>query len=111
MKLDGSEAKQLGSLSWDMGIEKGTGKKTNSQPLEVTHVMQEGRYCLQGQSSSALQHVECHGKRYPVCESDVLAVIYRDSNNKQSLADSDQVHCTQSMWQKFVQTMPLSYWY
>lgn len=46
MKPDGSEAKQPGSLSWDMGIDKGFGKKTNCQPLEMTPVMQEGRYSL-----------------------------------------------------------------
>lgn len=66
MKLDGSGAKQLGlELSWDMGIKQGIGKKTNPQPLEVTPVVQEGRYQVssQGQSSSAPQWAECHGKK------------------------------------------------
>lgn len=48
-------------------------------------------------------------KRYPVSESHVVEAIYRDSNNKQSPVDSDQAQCTQSMWQKFVESVPLSY--
>lgn len=47
-------------------------------------------------------------KRYPVHESDAMEVMYRDSNNKDSSVDSDQVQCTHSMWQKFVQSMPPS---
>lgn len=61
-KLGVSEVKQLGSLPCDMGTENGIGKKTNSQPLEVT-VMQEGRYCLK---DNLVVHpsttTECHGK-------------------------------------------------
>lgn len=41
-------------------------------------------------------------------ESDAMEVMYRDSNNKDSSVDSDQVQCTHSMWQKFVQSMPPS---
>lgn len=37
----------------------------------------------------------------------VLKVIYRDSNNKQSSVDPDEVHCPQSAWEKFVQCVPL----
>lgn len=33
MRLDGSEAKQLGSLSWDGGIDKGIGKSTETLSL------------------------------------------------------------------------------
>lgn len=46
MKLESAEVKQWGSLSWDMGIENGIGKKTNSQLLEMTPIMEEVRYCL-----------------------------------------------------------------
>lgn len=67
-----------------------------------------GKVLSQGQSSSAPQQVECHGKKVStVRESDVLEVIYRDSNNEQPPVDSDQVQCTQSMWQKSVQSTPL----
>lgn len=39
----------------------------------------------------------------------VLDVIYRDSNNKQSYVHPDQVQCTQSVWQKFLWSVPSSY--
>lgn len=42
-ELDGSKAMQLGSLSWDVGIDQEIGKKTNSQPLEMTPVKHEGK--------------------------------------------------------------------
>lgn len=40
MKLDSNEAKQLESLSQDAGLDKGIGKRTETQPLEVTPVKQ-----------------------------------------------------------------------
>lgn len=35
MKLDGSEAKQLESLSWDVGIAKGIGKRIKHLTMEI----------------------------------------------------------------------------
>lgn len=39
----------------------------------------------------------------------VLKAIYRDSNNDQSPVDPDEVQCTQSTWEKFVQHTPSLY--
>ncbi|KAJ7406290.1 hypothetical protein BTVI_65902 [Pitangus sulphuratus] len=47
LSLDGSEAKQLASLSQDVGIDKGIGKRTETQPLETTPVKCEGKVELE----------------------------------------------------------------
>lgn len=46
MKLDGSEAKQLESLSWDVGIAKGIGKRIKHLTMEV---------CLNRAAAAAIQ--------------------------------------------------------
>jgi len=48
LELDSKEAKQLGSLARDGGIDKAIGKKgTSPQPLEETSVRREGEVPLQ----------------------------------------------------------------
>ena len=48
MELEGKEAKQLGSLARDGGIDKAIGKKEHfPQPLEETSVRREGEVPLQ----------------------------------------------------------------
>jgi len=47
MELEGKEAKQLGSLARDGGIDRPLGKGTSPQPLEETSVRREGEVPLQ----------------------------------------------------------------
>jgi len=39
----------------------------------------------------------------------VRELVYYDPDNEQLLTDADEVHCTRSMWRKFVRSAPYSY--
>lgn len=92
---------------WSLGHGhwKGNWEEDKLSAFEGDSCHAERKVLSQGQSSCAPQQVECYGKKYPVHESDALEEIYTDSSNKQSPIDSDQVQCTQSTWQQFVQSM------
>lgn len=48
MKLDGSKAKQLLSLSQDLGIDKGIAMSIESQPLQAAPLKCEGKMFSKG---------------------------------------------------------------
>lgn len=59
------------------------------------------------------KRVERHGEEHPGPERiTVPKVIHRDSNREQSHVNPDEIHCTQSMMQKFIQSYlyPLLGW-
>ena len=67
--LDGTEARQLGSLSREVVIDQGIGKNPrNPQPLAATADKCEGEIPVQRGSPSAPKKMEHHGTRYPMPE-------------------------------------------
>ncbi|KAM9591473.1 uncharacterized protein ACIBXB_006269 [Morphnus guianensis] len=111
VELEGKEAKQLGSLSREGGIDKAIGRKT--QLLSLWRRLLLGvkeRYPFKDE-------VTCHQGKWTTMERGiqylrelaVLEVIYNDPENAQSPTDPDEVQCTQPMWRKFLRSAPPTY--
>ncbi|XP_049650061.1 uncharacterized protein LOC126035473 isoform X1 [Accipiter gentilis] len=111
VELEGKEAKQLGSLSREGGIDKAIGRKT--QVLSLWRRLLLGvkeRYPFKDE-------VTCHQGKWTTMERGVqylrelamLEVIYNDPENVQSPTDPDEVQCTQPMWRKFLRSAPPTY--
>ncbi|KAM6366561.1 uncharacterized protein FN964_002630 [Alca torda] len=111
LELEGREARQLGSLSREGGIDKAIGKKT--QALSLWKRLLSGvreRYPFS-------EDVVCHPSKWTTMERGIqylreLAVremIYYDLDNADLPTDPDEVHCTRPMWRKFVRSAPSSY--
>ncbi|KAM9590490.1 uncharacterized protein ACIBXB_005749 [Morphnus guianensis] len=111
VELEGKEAKQLGSLSREGGIDKAIGRKT--QVLSLWRRLLLGvkeRYPFKDE-------VTCHQGKWTTMERGiqylrelaVLEVIYNDPENAQSPTDPDEVQCTQPMWRKFLRSAPPTY--
>ncbi|KAM9591469.1 uncharacterized protein ACIBXB_006265 [Morphnus guianensis] len=111
VELEGKEAKQLGSLSREGGIDKAIGRKT--QVLSLWRRLLLGvkeRYPFKDE-------VTCHQGKWTTMERGiqylrelaVLEVIYNDPETAQSPTDPDEVQCTQPMWRKFLRSAPPTY--
>ncbi|KAM6376437.1 uncharacterized protein FN964_002095 [Alca torda] len=111
LELEGREARQLGSLSREGGIDKAIGKKT--QALSLWKRLLSGvreRYPFS-------EDVVCQPSKRTTMERGIqylreLAVqemIYYDLDNADLPTDPDEVHCTRPMWRKFVRSAPSSY--
>ncbi|GAB0203012.1 hypothetical protein GRJ2_002766800 [Grus japonensis] len=111
LELEGREAKQLGSLSREGGIDKAIGKKAQALSLwrRLLSSVRE-RYPFS-------EDVVCRPGKWTTMERDIqylreLAVremVYYDPDNAQLPADPDEVQCTRPMWRKFVRSAPSSY--
>ncbi|GAB0206979.1 hypothetical protein GRJ2_003163500 [Grus japonensis] len=111
LELEGREAKQLGSLSREGGIDKAIGKKAQALSLwrRLLSSVRE-RYPFS-------EDVVCHPDKRTTMERGIqymreLAVremVYYDPDNAQLPADPDEVQCTRPMWWKFVRSAPSSY--
>ncbi|KAK4811025.1 hypothetical protein QYF61_015729, partial [Mycteria americana] len=82
LELEGKEAKQLGSLSMEGGIDKAIGKGAPALSL---------------------------WRRLLTMELTVLEVVYGDLDNKQLPKGPDEVRCTRPTWQKLVRNAPVLY--
>ncbi|XP_065518438.1 E3 ubiquitin-protein ligase AMFR isoform X1 [Lathamus discolor] len=108
VKLEGREAKRLGSLSRKEGIDKSIGK--GAQVFSLWR-----RLLSSVKEQYPFKEDVCHPVRWTTVERGiqylrelaVLEVIY-DDNEKLS-KDPDEVRCTRHMWQKFVQSVPSLY--
>ncbi|KAK4815995.1 hypothetical protein QYF61_010863 [Mycteria americana] len=110
LELEVREAKQLGCLSREGGIDKAIGKRAQALSLwrRLLSGTKEG-YPFQEDV------VYCPGKwttmergtQY-LRELAVLELIYGDLGNKQLSEDPDEV-CTRPMWRKLVQSVPSLY--
>lgn len=110
-QLEGSEAKQLGSLSRERLIDRviGRGAQVLSlwrrllaavkerYPQKEDIVYQVGKWTTM---DKGIQHL---------WESAVLEMIYSDLDNAQTPKDPDEVQCTASVWQKLVRAAPSSH--
>jgi len=111
LELEGKEAKQLGSLARDGGIDKAIGKKAQVPSL--------WRRLLSGvrERYPFSEDVICHpGKRTNMergiqylRELAVRELVYYDPDNVQLLTDPDKAQCTQARWRKFVRSASSSY--
>ncbi|GAB0202544.1 hypothetical protein GRJ2_002720000 [Grus japonensis] len=100
LELEGREAKQLGSLSREGGIDKAIGKKAQALSLwrRLLSSMRE-RYPFS-------EDVVCRPGKWTTMERGIqylreLAVremVYYDPDNAQLPTDPDEVQCTQPMW-------------
>jgi len=110
LELEGKEAKQLGSLAREGGIDKDIGK--TEQVLSLWRRLLSGvreRYPFS-------EDFECYPGKWTNMERGIqylreLAVrklVYYDTDDEQVPTDPDEVQCTESMWRKFVRSAPSS---
>ncbi|GAB0208500.1 hypothetical protein GRJ2_003315700 [Grus japonensis] len=111
LELDGREAKQLGSLSREGGIDKAIGKKAQALSLwrrllssaRERYPFSEDVICRPGKWTTM------EGGIQYLRELAVRELVYYDPDNAQLPTDPDEVQCTRPMWRKFVQSAPSSY--
>ncbi|GAB0209883.1 hypothetical protein GRJ2_003454000 [Grus japonensis] len=111
LEMEGREAKQLGSLSREGGIDKAIGKKAQALSLwrQLLSSVRE-RYPFS-------KDVICQPGKWTTMERGIqylreLAMremVYYDPDNAQLPTDPDEVQCTRPMWRKFVRNAPSSY--
>jgi len=113
LELEDKEAKQLGSLAREGGIDKAIGKK--DQVLSLWRRLLSGvreRYpfseyfaCCPGKWTNMERGIQY------LRELAVRELVYNEPDDDQLPTDSDEVQCTSYMWRKFVRRAPSSYAY
>ncbi|XP_049649580.1 uncharacterized protein LOC126035259 isoform X2 [Accipiter gentilis] len=111
LELEGREAKQLGSLAREGGIDKALGRGTQAISLwrQLLSSVKE-RYPFK-------EDVICQSSKWTTMEKGiqylrelaVLETIHHDPDNPQLPKDPDEVQCTRPMWWKFVRSALSSY--
>ncbi|KAK4806889.1 hypothetical protein QYF61_012610 [Mycteria americana] len=110
LELEGKEAKQLGSLSREGGIDKAIGKGAQAlslwrrllsamkerYPFKEDVVYRPGKWTTMEKSIQYLRELA------------MLGVTYGDLDNEQLSKDPDEVQCTRPTWQKLVRSAPPS---
>ncbi|GAB0208869.1 hypothetical protein GRJ2_003352600 [Grus japonensis] len=111
LELEGREAKQLGSLSKEGGIDKAIGKKAQALSLwrrllssvRERYPFSEDVVCRPGKWTTMERGIQY------LRELAVREMVYYDPDNAQLPTDPDEVQCTRPMWWKFVRSTPSSY--
>ncbi|KAK4806450.1 hypothetical protein QYF61_021342 [Mycteria americana] len=110
LELEGKEAKHLGSLSREGGIDKAIGKGETAHslwrrllsaikeryPFKEDVIYRPGKWTTMERGIQYLRELA------------VLEVIYGDLDNVRSPTDPDEVQCTRPMWRKLVRNAPPS---
>ncbi|XP_051624901.1 uncharacterized protein LOC127461275 [Manacus candei] len=107
--LDGSEARQLGSLSRDVVIDQGIGRRQETLSLwrrllssvRERYLCKEDLHVQQGQWNTMEQGIRC------LRELAVLEIIF--SEDERFPKSPDGVQCTSQMWLKFARLGPEMY--
>ncbi|XP_054671499.1 TPR and ankyrin repeat-containing protein 1 isoform X2 [Grus americana] len=110
LELEGREAKQLGSLSREGGIDKAIGKKAQALSLwrrllssvRERYPFSEDVVCRPGKWTTMERGIQY------LRELAVREMVYYDPDNAQLPTDPDEVQCTRPMWRKFVRSAPSS---
>ncbi|XP_071888411.1 uncharacterized protein [Anas platyrhynchos] len=111
VELDGREARRLGSLARDAGIDKAIADGAQSTSLwrrllsavRERYPFKEDILCLPGKWTTMEKGIQY------LRELAVREVIYEDPDLRQTSKDPDEVKCTRPMWRKFVRSAPSSY--
>ncbi|GAB0209563.1 hypothetical protein GRJ2_003422000 [Grus japonensis] len=111
LELEGREAKQLGSLSREGGIDKAIRKKTQALSLwrrllssfRERYPFREDDVCRAGKWTTMERGIQY------LRELAMWEMVYYDPDNVQLPTDPDEVQCTRPMWRKFIQRTPSSY--
>ncbi|GAB0208621.1 hypothetical protein GRJ2_003327800 [Grus japonensis] len=111
LELEGREAKQLGSLSREGGIDKAIGKKAQALSLwrrllssmRERYPFSEDGVCRPGKWTTMERGIQY------LRELAVREMVYYDPDNTQLPTDPDEVQCTQPTGRKFVLSAPSSY--
>ncbi|GAB0206759.1 hypothetical protein GRJ2_003141500 [Grus japonensis] len=111
LELEGREAKQLGSLSREGGIDKAIGKKAQALSLwrrllssvRERYPFSKDVICRPGKWTAMERGIQY------LRELAVREMVYYDLDNAQLPMDPDEVQCTRPMWRKFVRSAPSSY--
>ncbi|GAB0204064.1 hypothetical protein GRJ2_002872000 [Grus japonensis] len=111
LELEGREAKQLGSLSREGGIDKAIGKKAQALSLwrrllssvRERYPFSEDVVCRPGKWTTMERGIQY------LRELAVREMVYYDPDNAQLPTDPDEVQCTRTMWRKFVRSAPSPY--
>ncbi|NXL80075.1 DZIP3 ligase, partial [Leptocoma aspasia] len=108
--LDSAEAKQLGSLSRDVAVDRGLGRRTGTHSLwmrlvwsvRAAHSAEE----LLVRRDSWDTRLE--GVQY-LTELSVASVLFGNTRNSRCLEDLDRAYCTWDIWQAFRESAPPLY--
>jgi len=111
LKLEGKEAKQLGSLATEGGIHKATGKKEKVlsfwrrllSGVRERYPFSDDFVCYPGKWTNMERGIQY------LREFSVQELVYYERDNNQLPTDPDEVQCIASMWRKFVRSTPSSY--
>ncbi|NXH47675.1 DZIP3 ligase, partial [Dicaeum eximium] len=108
--LDSSEAKQLGSLSRDVAIDRGLGTRTGTHSLWMRLVwsVREARTAEQLLGHRDRWDTRLEGVQY-LTELAVASVLFGNTRNSQCLDNLDRACCTWDMWQAFRRSAPPLY--
>jgi len=111
LESEGKEAKQLGSLARDGGINKAIGKKEQVLSLRrrllsgvrESYPFSDDFVCSAGKWTNMERGIQY------LRELAVRELLYCEPDNEQLPTDPDEAQCTASMWRKVVRSAPSSY--
>uniref|UniRef100_A0A8D0FRR5 Uncharacterized protein n=1 Tax=Strix occidentalis caurina TaxID=311401 RepID=A0A8D0FRR5_STROC len=111
MELEGREARQLGSLCREGGIDKAIGRRTQNLSLwrrllssmRERYPFKEDFACRPSKRTTMERGIQ-HLRELAVWEA-----VYYDPDNARLPTDPDEVRCTRPMWRTFVRSTPSSY--
>jgi len=111
LELEGKEAKQLGSLAREGGIDKAIENKEQVLSLwrrlvsgvRERYIFSDDFVCYPGKWTNMEKGIQY------LRELAVRELVFYDTDDEQVPTDPDEVQCTASMWRKFVRSAPSSY--
>ncbi|NXB01166.1 DZIP3 ligase, partial [Cnemophilus loriae] len=108
--LDRDEAKQLGSLSRDVAIDTGIGRRTGTLSLwrRLVSSVRDAYTADELMVYRDRWNTKLEGVQY-LTELAMVDILYGNTRNTQYLDDLDGAHCTRRMWEAFTRSAPPSY--
>ncbi|NXM55019.1 DZIP3 ligase, partial [Illadopsis cleaveri] len=105
--LDSSEAKQLGSLAWDVAIDRGIGRKTGIHTLWMRLVssVREAYTADQLLVYRDRWNTKLEGVQY-LTELTMADILFGNTQRDQSLCSPHRAYCTWHVWQELTRSAP-----